>query len=424
MLLRGATLIHLDPPRVERADVRVEGGCVAQVAAGLVANPGEAVHDFTGRWLMPGLVCAHTHLYSALACGMPLPLEAPTSFADMLAKVWWKLDVALDLESVEVSALVGGVGALKAGVTTLVDHHASPNAIVGSLEAIDGALGTLGLRRILCYEVSDRGGPERAIAGLKAHEALLAQAGEGERAVMVGAHANFTLSDDTLRAVGALARSAGVGVHIHVAEARDDATLTGEDLVERMARLGALTEGSILAHCVHLRSDALRRIADAGAWITHQPRSNQNNGVGYAPVGDFPPTTALGTDGIGADMFAELQAGWFRAQEASVPWTPDRWLFSLTSGARMASHKLGVDLGHIRPGAAADLVVLNPPPGPPIRDESVAATMIFRLSAAAVQDVMMGGVFRVRDRCLVDMDEREINQRAMSAAQEIWKRMN
>lgn len=424
MLLRGATLVHLDPPRVERADVRISGETIAAVAADLVPEPGETVHDLGGRWIIPGLVCAHTHLYSALACGMPLPTESPTSFADMLAKVWWKLDVALDLVGVETSALVGGLSALRCGVTTLIDHHASPNAIAGSLEAIDGALDRVGVRRILCYEVTDRGGPERARAGLAAHAGLLGQEDRGRRAVMVGAHANFTLSDDTLRAVGTLAREAGVGVHIHVAEAADDEAITGENPVDRLVRLDALTEGSILAHCVHLDADRLARIADAGAWITHQPRSNQNNAVGHAPVACFGPATALGTDGIGADMFAELQAGWFRAQEGGVDWTPDRWLQALTAGARLASDKLGVRLGRIAADAAADLVVLDPPAGPPIRDESVAATFLFRLSSAAVQHVMVAGNFMLLDRASTGVDAADISARADAAARATWARMD
>ncbi len=424
MILRGATLVHLDPPRVEQADVRVRGGQIIAVSRPLEAEPGEVVHDFTGQWIIPGLVCAHTHLYSALACGMPQPAEAPTSFSDMLAKVWWKLDVALDMQAVEISALVGGLAALHAGVTTVIDHHASPNAIVGSLETIDDALQAVGLRRVLCYEVTDRGGPQRARAGLAAHHALLGVDGKSMRAVMVGAHANFTLSDDTLRAVGALARESGVGVHIHVAEARDDAETTGEELVGRMARLGALVEGSILAHCVHLDADGLSRIADAGAWVTHQPRSNQNNGVGYAPVGQFGPHTALGTDGIGADMFAEIQAGWFRAQDEGVGWSPDRWLEMLTAGARLASEKLGVRLGQLSPGAAADLVVIDPPPGPPIRSESVASNVVFRLSSSVVRHVMVAGQFRLWERASVGVDAGEVQDRSGPTAEAIWARMS
>ncbi len=417
-------MVHLDPPRVEQASIRIRGGRIAEVGPELRPQPGETVDDLSDHWVIPGLVCAHTHLYSALSCGMPQPTEAPTSFADMLAKVWWRLDRALDMEGVEVSALVGGVAALQAGVTTLVDHHASPSAITGSLETIDGALDALGLRRLLCYEVTDRGGKDEAVAGLDAHARLLGADGGGMRAMLIGAHANFTLSDETLSAVGAMAREAGVGVHIHVAEAADDAALTGEDPVDRLERLGALLPGSILAHCVHLDSDRIARAQAAGAWITHQPRSNQNNGVGHAPVMAFGPATALGTDGIGADMLAELQAGWFRGQEAGVDWSLDRWLQALTAGAELAGDALGVRLGRIEHGAAADLVVLDPPVGPPLSSESVAATFLFRLSANHVKHVLVDGDWRLWHRRVVGLDVAALQDRAEAAARATWARMS
>lgn len=424
MILRGALVLDLDPPDVRRVDVRVAAGRVVEVGPALSPGPREEVEELAGRWVMPGLVCAHHHLYSALATGMPSSPEAPTSFADMLAKVWWRLDRALDREAIEVSGLCGGVGALRAGVTTIIDHHASPEAIDGSLEALDHALGGLGLRRVLAYEVTDRGGPERARAGLRAHEELLAAgSANGHRAVMIGAHASFTLSEGTLRAVGALARDAGVGVHIHVAEAVDDAAITGEDLVARLDRCGALLPGSILAHGVHLSRDQLARVADAGAWLTHQPRSNLNNAVGHAPLPWFGERTALGTDGIGADMLGELQAGYFRGQEAQAGWSPARWTQALAAGARLAGEALGVSLGRIAPGAAADLVVLDPCPGPPLSPENLPAASIFRLSAAQVRDVMIAGEWRLRDRAPVGVDVAALDRRAQAAARAVWARM-
>jgi len=386
---------------------------------------GETVVDLGGRWLMPGLCVAHHHLYSALACGMPLPAEAPQSFRDMLSEVWWRLDRALDEDSVGVSALVGGVQALRAGVTTIIDHHASPGFIVGSLETIDSALAELGLRRILCYEVSDRGGQRESHAGLAAHENLLASDGGGERAVLIGAHANFTLSDDTLSRCATLAREAGVGLHIHVAESAEDAEVTGEPLIARMARLDALVPGSVFAHCVHLSSDELAQVGDAGIWVTHQPRSNQNNGVGYANVGAFPETTALGTDGIGADLFAEIQAAWFRAQEGGGHGlSPASWLGALTGGARLAASTLSVDLGRIAPGYQADLVVLDPVPGPALASQNLASAFLFRLTAAAVRDVMVAGQWRLRERVPLAIDTDLLDQRARNAASALWRRMS
>ena len=423
MLLTNGVLLHLDPPGVERADIRIDGSRIIKVGKALQALPQEECHDLNGRWVMPGLCVAHHHLYSALACGMPMPAAPPSNFTEMLKEIWWRLDRALDPESVEVSGLVGGLQALRAGVTTIIDHHASPNFIVGSLERLDGALDTLGLRRILCYEVSDRGGASESRAGMEAHSGLLSKPKDGMRAVMIGAHANFTLSDSSLSSCASLAREAEVGLHIHVAEAIDDEATTGEALISRMERLGALVPGSIFAHCVHLRRPELDALEDAGIWVTHQPRSNQNNAVGYADVGSFPKRTALGTDGIGADLFTELQSGWFRAQEANIPWSPERWLQVMSSGATLAGEALGVQLGRIQPGYEADLTVLEPIPGPLLTDQNLAAAFLFRLNSAAVQEVLVAGQWRLRDRLPCAVDTSEIDLRAQREAKALWARM-
>ena len=422
LVIRGAAVLHLDPPGVERADVLVRGGRIAQLGT---VDPREDAPelDASGRWLMPGLVCGHTHLYSALACGMPQLAEAPDSFADMLTKVWWRLDRALDAESVEVSALVGGLAALRAGVTTVVDHHASPTCIEGSLERLDGALDQLGLRRLLCYEVTDRGGSDEAAAGLEAHAGLLARPGDGRCGVLIGAHAGFTLSDETLRRCGDLARDAGTGLHIHVAEARDDQRLVGEHPIDRLERLDALLPGSLLAHCVHTDAERLARVEDAGAWVSHQPRSNMNNAVGYAPVASFGADTVLGTDGIGADMLAELQAAFFRANEAGAGRSANWWMARLSAGARFAGGHLGVTLGRIEVGAAADLVVLDPVPGPPLHATNLAAALVFRLSAAAVRDVIVDGRLVLHHRQPVGVDPAALDLRAQAAAHALWERM-
>lgn len=424
VLLKGATLLHLDPPKVERADVRVKAGVIEEVGHGLSPAGDERLVDESGALVMPGLVCGHHHLYSALACGMPLPSEPPTSFADMLDKVWWRLDKALDRESVEVSALVGAVQALRSGCTTIIDHHASPSFIDGSLEVMDAAVDGVGLRRVLCYEVTDRGGPEEAKAGQHAHLGMLRAGPTGMSAALVGVHASFTVSDETLSACGRLARDHGVGVHIHVGEAADDRALTKEPLIDRLERCGALLEKSVLAHCVHVAPDELRRIEDAGAFIAHQARSNMNNAVGYAPTARFPvDQTVLGTDGIDGDMLTELKAAYFRAQEAKAGLGPDRFLKMLTTGARLAGELLGVKLGRIAPGYAADLVMLDPLPGPPLSLHNLAAALVFRLSPALVRSVMVGGRFLLKDRVPVHVDESALAIRAERAAVDLWQRM-
>jgi cytosine/adenosine deaminase-related metal-dependent hydrolase len=261
----------------------------------------------------PGLVCAHHHLYSTLARGMPAPPHTPTNFLDILEMVWWRLDLALDLDMLEWSAKLGALEALEAGCTAIIDHHESPEAVEGSLSVIADACAEVGVRVNTCYGVTDRHGADGALRGLAENDRFLSAGGRG----MVGVHAAFTCGDDTLAAAVELAERHNVGVHIHVAEGPDD-----EGAPARLA--GLTTEDWLLIHGVHLADDHGLR-----GTLVHNPRSNMNNGVGYARPARFTNPVALGTDGIGADMFDEFRLAYVAARAEDVLTTPDmawEWL--------------------------------------------------------------------------------------------------
>ncbi len=259
----------------------------------------------------PGLVCTHHHLYSTLARGMPAPPQTPRSFREILEQVWWRLDAALDLEMIRWSAMLGALEALERGTTAIIDHHASPNAIEGSLTVVAEACAAVGVRVACAYEVTDRHGRDGARAGLAENERYLRGGGRG----WVGAHACFTLSEETLEEVCGLAGDLGVGVHIHVAEGPED-----RDAGRRLE--GRADDGWLLAHCVHLD----RPLAGT---VLHNPESNMNNAVGYARPTRFPNRVTLGTDGIGGDMLGAFRAAYLRLRETDVtasPDTPWAWL--------------------------------------------------------------------------------------------------
>jgi cytosine/adenosine deaminase-related metal-dependent hydrolase len=311
--LIGGTVVELSPPRCEPKDVVFADGRITQVGGEI--PPGVNRIDAAGCVVMPAFAVAHTHLYSALACGMPPPAVPPTRFIEILQRVWWRLDRALDLDLVHLSALVGAVEAARRGVTFVVDHHASPDAVDGSLDRIADALDEVGIRGALCYETTDRGGPDKKKAGLRENERYLSlvRAGQRKHSALVGAHAPFTLEDETLDALCDLCRRFDVGIHVHVAEDTTDgldAQKRGTTLVARLDRMGALRPGSIIAHGVHLDAGSVSRVMDAGAWIVTNARSNMSNAVGLSAARG--PRIALGTDGIGADMIAEAQAHFFR----------------------------------------------------------------------------------------------------------------
>ena len=261
----------------------------------------------------PGLVCAHHHLYSELARGMPPPPEVPTDFQGILEQIWWRLDSALDLEMLEWSAKLGALEALEAGTTAIVDHNETPNAIEGSLSVIADACAEVGVRVVTAYGVTDRHGPEGARRGLEENRRFLDDGGRG----LVGVHASFTCTDDTLAAAAELADEYGVGVHIHVAEGPGD--------VDAPRRLAGLTNDAwLLAHCVFLPDDH-----DLSGTILHNPMSNLNNGVGYADPSRFTNPVALGTDGIGANMIEAFRLAYVMNRSVDVTVGPDRawaWL--------------------------------------------------------------------------------------------------
>jgi cytosine/adenosine deaminase-related metal-dependent hydrolase len=254
----------------------------------------------------PGMVCGHHHLYSSLARGMPAPPVRPANFLQILEQIWWRLDTALDLEMVRASARLGALEALECGTTAIVDHHESPSAIEGSLDVIAAACREVGVRAVCAYGVTDRHGPDGARRGLQENERFLRAGGRG----LVGIHAAFTCSDETLEAAAGLAEDLHVGAHVHVAE----------DLVDAAAgdRLSGLARDDwLLAHGVHLDRPLPGTLA-------HNPRSNMNNSVGYAHPAAWPGRVVLGSDGIGADMLEEFRLAYARAREADVGMSPER----------------------------------------------------------------------------------------------------
>jgi cytosine/adenosine deaminase-related metal-dependent hydrolase len=271
----------------------------------------------------PGLVCAHHHLYSELARGMPAPPEVATDFQGILDQVWWRLDAALDLDMLEWSVKLGALEALESGTTAIIDHNETPNAIEGSLSVIADACAEVGVRVVTAYGISDRHGHDGVLRGLEENRRFLSEGGSG----MVGIHAAFTCTDESLQAAAALADEFDVGVHIHVCEGPGD--------IDAPQRLAGLTNDKwLLSHCVFLPTDH-----DLRGTILHNPRSNLNNGVGYAEPARFVNPVALGTDGIGANMIESFRLAYVMQRSVDVTVGPDpawSWLengWSLVPGA-------------------------------------------------------------------------------------------
>jgi cytosine/adenosine deaminase-related metal-dependent hydrolase len=348
-----------------------------------------------------GAVCAHTHLYSGLArYGMPAATPAPQDFLQILERVWWRLDRALDADSLRASARDYVARALLAGTTTLVDHHESPNFIEGSLEMLAAVCEELGVRALLCY-----GATERNAGALEARRGL-AECRRAPRSPLVrglvGLHASFTVSDDTVRAAGRLAEELGTVVHVHVAEDGADvadAVVRGyPGPLERLERLGALPRGSILAHGVHLNAEQVHRAGELGCWLVHNPRSNEGNRVGYARNLGHSERVALGCDGWDADMAVEDAARSRLARLHDDRRTEGR----LARGHALVAERFGTCPEPLQPGAVGDVVVRR---------------------QAAVRHVVVGGRVVVADGALAAADFTDIAAHAEREAARLWQRM-
>ncbi len=383
------------PDRDGRTVAAVDGVVVARAPQGAASLP------CASGEIAPGAVCAHTHLYSGLARhGMPAPAVPPESFLQILERVWWRLDRALDAESLRAAARDYVARALLSGTTALVDHHESPHLIEGSLAVLAEACHEFGARALLCYGATERNfGADEARRGLA--ECGRAPASPLVRG-LVGLHASFTVSDETVRAAGELAAELGTVVHVHLAEDRadvEDARRRGfAGPLERMLALGALPRGSILAHGVHLDPGQVALAGERGCWLVQNPRSNEGNRVGYAGALRHGARVALGTDGWEADMAAEEAALLRLAAAHGDALARGR----LAAGHRLVAERFGTAPEPLAPGALADLVV---------RD------------GGRVRHVVVGGRIVVEDHRLVGADAAAVEAVARHEASRLWARM-
>ena len=427
MLFKNTLSIVLDPPSLQHADIRIHNCDIAETGENLIPQKGEEVHDMSGRIIMPGLVNAHTHLYSALARGMTEPKEPPQNFLEILQKIWWKLDRALDEDAIYYSALVGAIDAVRCGTTTLVDHHASPKSIIGSLDIIKEAMWEVGLRGVLCYEVTDRGGMKERDKGLEENERFIKDNRKNSQfRGMVGAHAAFTMSNETLRLCGEMASKYKVGAHIHVAEDKSDVTDAEENyrcsVVDRLKENGILQEDSILAHGVHLNVKEAKEISKMGSWIMHNPRSNMNNRIGYAPLHLFGERVGLGTDGFPADMFEESKIGFYKRQDSRASESVNMTQL-LQNGQQTISEIFGKKFGLLQKGSPADIVVLDYLPPTPMTVENLAGHFLFGMNSSMVESVMIDGKWVVKNRVLVGFDVESVYEKSKKVAKKMWKKM-
>ena len=392
--------------------------------------------DAKGRLLMPALINCHTHLYSTLVRGMPMPGRAPRDFPEILKKLWWRLDRALRDDDVYYSALVGLMDSAKCGVGMLVDHHSSPNACRGSLDHIEHAFRDVGLRGVLCYETSDRNGARKAREGLAENVRFIEQVrrdpGDGQIAASFGLHASFTLRDRTLRACVEANQSLGAGFHVHVAEDRCDVEhgrrRYSKSPVRRLRDLGVLDERALAAHCVHVNAADIAALARHRINVVHNPQSNCNNAVGSAKLLEMMQRgvlVGLGSDGYTPRMWEEFKATFhvqkLRAGDPRVAYA-EAYAAALLNNRVIARKVWGFDVGRIQTSARADLALLDYYPPTPLRPDNLFGHVMFGIANAPVDTLLVNGRVVLRDKQLVNVDEGGVAEKAAACARALWGR--
>jgi putative selenium metabolism protein SsnA len=442
LITNGKLITWEDPNRIlDGQAIYIHEGLISEIGPQdeLVSRyPEDRQLDSRGQYVMPGNICAHTHFYGAFARGMSIPGSAPKDFPEILQKLWWPLDKSLTLEDVRYSALVMLADAIRHGTTTLIDHHASPNAIEGSLDVIAEAVEKTGLRAVLCYEVTDRDGETKAKQGIEENVRFISrlqrdQVAGGRVAAAFGLHASLTLSEGTLERCRQ-ENPENIGFHIHIAEHEadeyDSLAKSGLRVVDRLHNHGILGPRTITAHGVHIDAREIALLKDSGTWVTHQPRSNMNNGVGAAPVESIMRTgvkVGLGTDGFSHTMWQE----WKSTYLLHKVWHRDPRRMSGSDVARMGAYNNArlaesffpdLSIGVLKPGAAADLIFVDYHSHTPLTAENLPWHIIFGFHESMITTTLVAGKILMHNRELTTLDEEAITRHASELAPKVWQR--
>ena len=423
----------------EHGAVAYEGAKIVEVGeeAALRAKYADAhIIDAKGGVIMPAFINAHTHIYSALARGLSIVGNNPTNFYEVLDGTWWAIDRHLMMDGTRASATALFIHSIKQGVTTIFDHHASYGEIPGTLFTISEESRRLGLRSCLCYEVSDRDGEEKCLQAIKENADFITyceKQNDPMLAAMFGGHALFTISDKTFERC-VKANGGRTGFHIHVCEGMNDVYDSmrnyGCRSVNRLLYNGILGEKTLLGHCIHVSPAEMDIIRETGTMVVNNPESNMGNAVGCSPVltlFEKGILVGLGTDAYTFDMLESLKVALtiqrHNAAMPNVAWNEvTAMLFS--NNARIAQRYFPHQLGVIKPGAAADIIVMDYKPFTPFSGDNIDGHMLFGMAGRQCETTMCAGRLLMKDRKLMCADEEEVNRKTLEVSTELWRRLN
>ncbi|NQV16058.1 amidohydrolase family protein [bacterium] len=416
------------PEFLDDAAIIIEDGNINSIISGHSPDGFQGdIFDMGGKTVLPGMINAHTHLYSSLALGMPPPKNIPGDFVEILKEIWWKLDLALDHSSAQASFESGLLDCILNGVTTVIDHHASPNFVSGSLDLLVASAEKFGINISVCFEASDRNGLENFQQELdESLHALEKYRDHPHVLPLIGLHASFTLSDESLQKVSdSLQGHQDWGIHIHVAEdladERDAKSRGYASVIERLDHFSLLNNRCLIVHGIFITRQDRQTLLQHGCKLIHNPSSNANNRVGILETEIIDSLHAgLGTDGKQNNMLAEVNQGLLiRSAKACEPVNYLELLFK--NNPNIASHLFAKSLGRISAGAQADLVFYDYHPRTEIHADNFMSHILYGFEKPS--DVMSHGIFRVRNGRLPDIDAGAILENAKIQSSRVWEAM-
>ncbi|MBU3171677.1 putative aminohydrolase SsnA [Clostridium estertheticum] len=391
--------------------------------------------DAEGKLIMPGFINTHMHYYSTFARGMASDSPKATKLSEILKGLWWRLDKTLTLEDVYYSALVPMIDQVRNGVTTVFDHHASPNAVTGSLFKIADAAKEIGIRSNLCYETSDRDGEKICDEGIAENIAFIKYCNNKNDDMIkgiFGLHASMTISDKTLYKCLDSVANLNTGFHVHTGEGIEDAKdcmqKYGKGIVERWYDAGVLCDKTIAVHCIHIKEKEMDLLKEKNTIVVHNPESNMGNAVGVAPILEMYKKgilLGLGTDGYTTDMMESYKVANIIHKhvkgDSTVAWNeiPDM----LFNNNRIITERfIDGKVGILKEGALADIIIVDYNPPTPINENNINSHLIFGINGRSVDTTIINGRVVMENRKLVNIDEEKIMARSRELASDVWKR--
>lgn len=434
LLIKNATLVTLNDEGsiIHDGSVFIDGTTIT-AAGHLDAVAADKMIDAGGRVVMPGLINAHHHLYSTLARGFSPPGEPAKNFKEILERLWWKVDYALTADDVYYSAILPMIEAIRAGCTTIIDHHASPSCHEGSLDIIERAFREAGLSGCLCYEVTDRNTPGEGIEENIRFAKKCQDVDDPQIRALFGLHASMTIGPETLERCAAAGQELGIGFHVHIDEAECDGEesmkLFGALPVDRFVNAGIAGPGSLFAHGIHLDDRGWKMLAETGSMMVTNPESNMNNGLAVTPVLELLHSgilLGLGTDGMSNNLIAQARAAYLiqRAirRDPRVAFVEACQLL-LTNNRKICDRIFPEPRGRLVEGHLADVIMLDYVPFTPFDESTFYGHFLFGLLNARVTTTIARGKVLMENGVIPHLDEAAICAKATEQARNLWRRI-